>query len=96
MQHHCVALTDQRNPSPAPPCAAPPTALAPPVPPHPQVSFTRVVQAVESAAAYLPGKMAQLAGVQDPETAAAKLREEPCFCMEAAVKLFYWMRLACE
>jgi hypothetical protein len=59
-----------------------------------QVSFTRVVEAVESAAAYLPGKMAQLAGVQDPETAAAKLREEPCFCMEAAVKLFYWMRLA--
>lgn len=55
-----------------------------------------MVQAVESAAAYLPGKMAQLAGVQDPETAAAKLREEPCFCMEAAVKLFYWMRLACE
>ncbi len=57
------------------------------------MSFTRVV---ESAAAYLPGKLAQLAGLPDAEAAAAKLREEPCFCMETAIRLFYWMRLACE
>lgn len=58
-----------------------------------QVSFT---QMVESAAAYLPGKLAELAGMPDVEAAAAKLREELCFCMETAVKLFFWMRLACE
>lgn len=47
---------------------------------------------------FLPGAammgMAKMAGVQDMESAAKQLSEEPIFCMETACRLFYWTRLA--
>lgn len=45
---------------------------------------------------YLPDALARLAGQPDAAAAADQLSKEPMFCMETAIKLFYWMRLACE
>jgi hypothetical protein len=38
--------------------------------------------------------MARVAGVQDLRGAAEQLEQEPVFCVETAVRLFYWARLA--
>lgn len=38
--------------------------------------------------------LARLRGVPDIQQAAEQLRQEPMFCIETAIKLFYWMRLA--
>ena len=54
-----------------------------------QGSFSQLVD-------YIPDRLARLAGLPGAQEAAACLRASPMFCMETAVKLFYWMRLACE
>ncbi|KAL4441188.1 hypothetical protein ABPG77_011425, partial [Micractinium sp. CCAP 211/92] len=53
---------------------------------------------LEQAIDYLPGKMRQAMGmmgqVQDVAAALQQLEREPMFCMETAVRLYYWSRLA--
>ncbi|PSC72141.1 alpha beta-hydrolase [Micractinium conductrix] len=53
---------------------------------------------LESSVDYVPGKLRQglgrLAGVQSLRAAAAQLAKEPLFCLETAIRLFYWSRLA--
>ncbi|KAL4452205.1 hypothetical protein ABPG75_007867 [Micractinium tetrahymenae] len=53
---------------------------------------------VEQAIDYLPGKMRQAMGmmgqVQDTSAALEQLSREPIFCMETAVRLYHWGRLA--
>lgn len=71
---------------PASPAAHPPLA---PATPFLQLRFSELVE-------FLPRKLAALAGVPDADTAAERLRRQPMFCMETCVRLFYWMRLACE
>ncbi len=52
---------------------------------------------MEQAIDYLPGKMRQAMGrvgqVQDVAAALQQLQREPMFCMETAVRLYYWSRL---
>lgn len=47
---------------------------------------------------YLPAKamagIAKVAGVLSTSEAARQLHQEPIFCMETAIRLFYWSRLA--
>ncbi|KAL4457464.1 hypothetical protein ABPG75_012329 [Micractinium tetrahymenae] len=54
--------------------------------------------AVAGAVAFLPAKamagLAKAMGVPSAAAAAEQLRREPMFCMETAVRLFYWARLA--
>ncbi|KAL4440742.1 hypothetical protein ABPG77_000451 [Micractinium sp. CCAP 211/92] len=59
---------------------------------------TQAEAAVAEAVAYLPGMamagLAKAMGVPSAEAAALQLQREPMFCMETAVRLFYWARLA--
>lgn len=52
---------------------------------------------MEQAIDYLPGKVRQAMGkvgqVQDMSSAQEQLGKEPIFCMETAIRLYYWSRL---